>query len=257
MKEDNRFNFWQRRALEMKLDDETTLNDTYQGLIESNWILDNVIPATGALDVGCGTGRLCIRLSKIIGTVIGVDFSPNMIEKANAIKKNESSGNVEFYVTDARTLPFTTNHFDIVITKRSLINLPNWGEQQTAIDEIHRVLKKGGLYLMLESCIEGYNNISSLRNTLGLSDIEIVSRNHPFNMKDLRQYISKKFRIVDEYYMGLYYLLSRVFHPLFVLPEEPKYDSGINKLAFKLTGEINSYCLNHLSPVFLLKLEKR
>lgn len=65
------------------------------------------------LDIGCGTGRHAIELSRRGYSVTGVDLSNNMLEKASQ-KAVESGVKIEFKVADARNLPFK-GEFDVVI----------------------------------------------------------------------------------------------------------------------------------------------
>jgi SAM-dependent methyltransferase len=65
------------------------------------------------LDVGCGTGRHSIELSKRGYSMTGVDLTEKMLERANQ-KATEAGVNVYFQVYDARKLPFV-NEFDMAI----------------------------------------------------------------------------------------------------------------------------------------------
>lgn len=65
------------------------------------------------LDIGCGTGRHAIELTKRGYNIMGIDLSESMIEKAIENAKNEGI-TIDFQIADARKLPFT-NQFDLVI----------------------------------------------------------------------------------------------------------------------------------------------
>lgn len=65
------------------------------------------------LDVGCGTGRHAIELSKRGYNVTGIDFSGSQLERAR--EKARACGlNITFLLHDARKLPFE-NEFDTAI----------------------------------------------------------------------------------------------------------------------------------------------
>jgi len=65
------------------------------------------------LDVGCGTGRHSIELSKRGYQVTGIDLSDSQLVRAR--EKAEKQGlNIDFLKHDARNLPFE-NEFDLVI----------------------------------------------------------------------------------------------------------------------------------------------
>jgi 2-polyprenyl-3-methyl-5-hydroxy-6-metoxy-1,4-benzoquinol methylase len=65
------------------------------------------------LDVGCGTGRHSIELTKRGYSVTGIDLSHSMLEKARE-KAKKNNLKIEFLKHDARNLPFE-NQFDAAI----------------------------------------------------------------------------------------------------------------------------------------------
>jgi len=65
------------------------------------------------IDVGCGTGRHSIELTKRGYLMTGIDLSESLLEKARA-KANQNSLQIEFLVHDARNLPFD-QQFDVAI----------------------------------------------------------------------------------------------------------------------------------------------
>jgi 2-polyprenyl-3-methyl-5-hydroxy-6-metoxy-1,4-benzoquinol methylase len=65
------------------------------------------------LDIGCGTGRHSIELSKRGYTVTGIDLSESMLKRARN-KASEQNLKIDFQKHDARKLPFF-NDFDLVI----------------------------------------------------------------------------------------------------------------------------------------------
>lgn len=84
------------------------------------------------LDLGCGIGTLTTQLTNFAGTVIGVDSSYDMIEKARS-----QFNNIEFIVGDALNLPFE-NEFDIVFSDAVF----HWIENHDLLlKNIHRALK--------------------------------------------------------------------------------------------------------------------
>ena len=65
------------------------------------------------LDIGCGTGRHTIELSKRGYTVTGIDFSESQLKRAKE-KSKDNNLKINFQKQDARNLPFD-NEFDIAI----------------------------------------------------------------------------------------------------------------------------------------------
>ncbi len=108
------------------------------------------------LDLCCGTGDLTISLSKNNTSdktrITGYDFNPDMLKIA-AVKANKKGlQNVRFTEGNAANLPFKDKHFDgitIGFGFRNLIFENPSGEKH--IEEMYRVLKKGGKLFILES----------------------------------------------------------------------------------------------------------
>jgi demethylmenaquinone methyltransferase/2-methoxy-6-polyprenyl-1,4-benzoquinol methylase len=102
------------------------------------------------LDLCTGTGTLLPHLQAKVGTtgrVVGVDFSPGMLKMAQ--RKTLSLTNVRLVQADAGNLPFAPETFDAVTCSHAFYELK--GEtQKRALQEIVRVLRPGGAFLMME-----------------------------------------------------------------------------------------------------------
>ena len=68
---------------------------------------------TKILDIGCGTGRHSIELSKRGYSITGIDLSESLLNRARE-KAVEQNLSIDFQKHDARKLPFS-NEFDLVI----------------------------------------------------------------------------------------------------------------------------------------------
>ena len=99
------------------------------------------------LDVGCGTGFFTILLAKQGHNVTGTDLTPDMIENARNLAKEEGT-ECEFQVMDAEHLSFPDQSFDVVISRNLTWTLP---EAAQAYKEWSRVLKPGGLLLNFDA----------------------------------------------------------------------------------------------------------
>ena len=103
-----------------------------------------ITPNSKVLDLCCGTGDLGKIAKKLTPSceVIGVDFSKNMTDLAA-----KKSPNIKFMEQDATNLNFDDNSFDYVLMGFGLRNIK---DRQAALKEIHRVLKKDGVFLHLD-----------------------------------------------------------------------------------------------------------
>ncbi len=96
------------------------------------------------MDLGSGAGFDCFLAAKYTGRaghVIGVDMTPEMLDKARGIAKAHRMRNVEFRLGEIENLPAGDNTADVVIST-CVINLSR--DKARVYREIFRVLKPGG-----------------------------------------------------------------------------------------------------------------
>jgi len=96
------------------------------------------------LDLGSGAGFDCFLAAKKVGKngkVIGIDMTPEMIEKARKNAKKGNYRNVEFRLGEIENLPAADNSVDVVISN-CVINLVP--DKKRVFMEAFRVLKPGG-----------------------------------------------------------------------------------------------------------------
>lgn len=96
------------------------------------------------LDLGSGPGFDCLLAAKKVGKtgkVIGVDMTPEMLDKARANAKKGKYTNVEFRLGEIENLPAADNSVDVIISN-CVINLaPN---KKRVFEEAYRVLAPNG-----------------------------------------------------------------------------------------------------------------
>jgi SAM-dependent methyltransferase len=101
-------------------------------------------PGERVVDVGSGAGfDSFIAAGQVgpTGSVIGVDMTPEMLEKSRATAQTLSLGHVEFREGLAERVPVEAGWADVVISN-GVINL--CADKRTVFDEIRRVLRPGG-----------------------------------------------------------------------------------------------------------------
>lgn len=114
-------------------DKEDYLNSFEQGKVLT-YLQD--VAGKKVLDVGAGTGRLSVELSRRGAMVTALDVSPEMLKVL--AKKNKY---IELAVGDAEYLPFGNNVFDYVVATFLIVHLR---DPRKFFDEAYRVLKDGG-----------------------------------------------------------------------------------------------------------------
>lgn len=98
------------------------------------------------LEVGIGSGLNLPFYSAKVGTVIGLDPSPNLLAMARRVRPPLSL-QVEFIEGSAESIPLRSASVDTVVTTWTLCSIP--GPSQ-ALGEMRRVLKPGGRLLFVE-----------------------------------------------------------------------------------------------------------
>jgi arsenite methyltransferase len=96
------------------------------------------------LDLGSGAGFDCFLAANIVGKtgkVIGVDMTPEMVEKARENARKGGYKNVEFRLGEIENLPAADNSIDVIISN-CVVNLSP--EKDKVFREAFRVLKPGG-----------------------------------------------------------------------------------------------------------------
>jgi len=107
--------------------------------------LAGVGPGTQALDLACGTGDIAYALQAGGAVTTALDITPRMLDLAAA--KQPSGPRPHWIAGDMMALPFASGQFDVVTTGYGIRNVP---VIQGALEEIHRVLKPGGVFLSLD-----------------------------------------------------------------------------------------------------------
>ena len=153
-------------------------------------------PGQTVLDLGSGGGLDCILAAQKVGEtghVIGVDMTPEMLEKARANIQRLGLKNVEFRQGFLEALPVEENSIDVIISN-CVINLSP--DKAKAFAEAFRVLRPGGKLAVSDivtngplpeivknslsgwaSCVSGaidVNEYTSAMQAAGLVDIQVT-----------------------------------------------------------------------------------
>jgi SAM-dependent methyltransferase len=95
------------------------------------------------LDLGVGTGRTTWFLEPLARRYVAVDYSPAMVEHVR-VRMPE----IEVQQADMRDLsPFAAGTFDFILASNNVIDALSPGDRLRALDEAHRVLRPGGIFV--------------------------------------------------------------------------------------------------------------
>lgn len=141
-----------------------TISNEYDGLnrvisfgIDIKW-RNKVVKMVGAtkpqniLDVATGTGDLAINLAKTgAKNITGLDISAGMLAVGKKkIAAENLSQTIKMVQADSENLPFNDNHFDAITVA---FGIRNFETLEKGLAEILRVLKPGGIFVILETSV--------------------------------------------------------------------------------------------------------
>ena len=151
--------------------------------------LMNIKPEEEILEVGVGTG-IALPLYPREASVVGIDLSREMLEKARQRKRNFGLSHVELYQMDATRMDFPTGRFHKVIAAHTVAVVP---EPLKLVLEMGRVCREGGEIYILNYTgnTEGWLSqmdkfFSPYRMALGLGqhlDIEAILQEAGLNIE--------------------------------------------------------------------------
>lgn len=152
-------------------------------------------PGEAVLDLGSGGGFDCFLAARQVGDnglVIGVDMTPDMVDKARRNAAKGGFNNVEFRLGEIENLPVADNSVDVILSN-CVVNLSP--DKPRVFREAYRVLRAGGRLsfsdvvavrplpveiqndiALLSGCIAGAATVDELENTLrevGFQDVRV------------------------------------------------------------------------------------
>ena len=107
------------------------------------------------VDLGSGAGNDCFVAraeTGETGKVVGIDFTPEMIEKARNNADKLGFNNVEFRLGDIENIPLMSNVADVVVSNCVMNLVPN---KTKAFAEVQRILKPTGHFSISDIVLEG------------------------------------------------------------------------------------------------------
>ena len=119
-------------------------------------------PTQTALDVATG-GHTALAVAPHVAHITVSDLTPRMLEQARTYLLSQGIANADFQVADAEQLPFANASFDRVTCRIAPHHFPNIAQ---AVQEIARVLKPNGLFLLIDSIAPSEPALDTFLNTI-------------------------------------------------------------------------------------------
>ena len=125
------------------------LHERRTAAANASFLTQHLQPGMSLLDCGCGPGTITIGLADWVapGKVTGVDLDPKRVQQATEAAEAAGAANVAFQVGDIYQLPFPDASFDAAFMTYVLMHLK---DRQSAVGEVMRVLKPGGIFAARE-----------------------------------------------------------------------------------------------------------
>jgi len=115
------------------------------------------------LDVACGPGIVTAALAAEAREVVAFDITPEMLRRAERRCADAGLTNVTFKEGNATHLPFPDGIFDGVVTR---LSVHHFQEPRRVVDEIARVLRPGGTFVLADVVSSENEDESALQNAI-------------------------------------------------------------------------------------------
>lgn len=128
-------------------------------------------PRSAVLEVAPGPGYFAIELAKLGAySITGLDISHTFVEIART-KAAESGVRIDFQQGNASSMPFAADTFDFLLCRAAF---KNFGRPVRALQEMHRVLKPGGLALVID--LRRDASLESINQAVDAMNLDALNR---------------------------------------------------------------------------------
>ena len=149
----------------------TTQAEAYEAMVAQEDYLGNLLPTLQGIrpfrnqrvvEFGAGTGRFTHMLAPLVQQIDACDSSAHMLAVAKGKLRESGYQNWQLHVAPNNQLPLPDNIADIAIEGWSFAHargwFPNHWQQEVGqmIAEMQRILKPGGIFILLETLGTGY-----------------------------------------------------------------------------------------------------
>lgn len=223
--------FWTQQASRHGQQPAASWSDAMVIEMEVRQILRYLSDGDHILDVGCANGYSTLQFASQRAVHIrGLDYIPEMIRQARnrlGAMTGALPGVADFIEGDVTALPEPSGQYDKVVCIRVLINLGNWERQLQGLRECARVLRPGGMLLLSEATLQGWQRLNAFRREWRLPDIPMPRFNQYLDEAQVIQAVAPELRLRDLVnFASSYYVATRVLKPLLAHACGPGIDAA-------------------------------
>jgi SAM-dependent methyltransferase len=182
-----------QEVLRLRKENFETHGDARQLVPGRSWAawaraMGHLLPPLDVADIGCGEGYLTLEAARWARSVVGIDRSDEVLERAKALAARRRTTNVEWKKGDLSRLPLRDAAVDVALLSQSLHHA---SDPERAIAEALRVLRPAGRLLILDL---REHDQAWVRNRfgdrhLGFSAAELDHLLHGGGLQDVRVHV--------------------------------------------------------------------
>src|SRR5688572_19097289 len=141
-----------QEVLRLRKENFDTHGDTRQLVPGRSWAawaraLGHLLPPLDVADIGCGEGYLTLEAARWARTVVGIDRSEEVLERAKALAARRRVTNVQWKKGDLGRLPLRDGSMDVALLSQTLHHA---ADPEDALSEAVRILRPAGRLLILD-----------------------------------------------------------------------------------------------------------
>jgi ArsR family transcriptional regulator len=141
-----------QEVLRLRHENFETHGDTRQLVPGRSWAawaraLGHLLPPLDVADIGCGDGYLTLEAARWARSVVGIDRSDSVLERAQELAERRQVSNVQWKKGDLARLPLRDASVDVALLSQALHHA---SDPAAAVAEAARILRPGGSVLVLD-----------------------------------------------------------------------------------------------------------